>query len=382
MMSIKKILAVTLLFIPLFFVPVAKAQESGYYPPPVDVMPKSVAADYFTAGGSVTVSNAIAGDAYVAGGTVIIDGTVSGDLLVAGGTVTIDGTVDGNIRVAGGTVIINGTVGKNITVVSGSVNINKKASVAGNINVLSGTMIFLGNTSGNIHVIGGEASVDGYVGGDVDAKVQNLKFGDSATVAGSLSYESPQQASMGTNTKIMGNVMYVPMEKQMPQRQSGEKVHTGVEIISLITSFIIGFIIIRLFPKRTLQITEVLQKRFWVSMGVGFLAIVISPFAVILLLVSVVGIPLAFLWVVALLILAYMAKIWVAFAVGRALVKRAGSGERRGWALLAGLLLYYVVGYIPVIGGLTKLIVMLIGIGAVLIEKKQFYKELSAKKLV
>lgn len=384
MKTIKKILFISLLLVPLLIVPVVKAQENNYYTPPSsDFMPsQAVAADYFHADDSVTVSSIIAGDAYVAGGTVLVDGTINGDLLVAGGTVTIDGAVGGNVRAAGGTVIIGGSVGKNITVAGGTVNINRMATIGGNINALSGNMNFSGNTTGNIHVIGADVSIDGSVDGDIDAKVQNLKFGDAATVGGSLSYQSPEQASMGTNTKIIGNVTYVPVKREAPQGRSTEKLHTGVEFISLLTSFIIGFIIIRLFPKRVMKKAEILQKRFWVCLGLGFLTLVISPFAVILLLVTVIGIPIAFLWIVAFLILAYMAKIWVAFAVGRALVMKAGSGDRRGWALLAGLLLYYVIGYIPVVGGLVKLIVMLIGIGVVLIEKRQFYQELSAKKLV
>lgn len=375
-----------------FIVPSLHAQgRNQFRGSPVVTLPytSTVENDYFAAGKSVTVSGTIGGDAYVAGGTVTIDGTIDGDLLVAGGTVSISGTVGQNIRVAGGTVTISGRVGRNISIAAGSVSIEKTARIGGNIVGVFGNLAHMGQTAGDMTVAGGDAVINGAVGANVVARVGSLTISEKATVVGNLKYESPSKAEISSLAQINGTISYTPSRwnedmrnKEMSVGGVRKQVHAGVELISLITSFMMGFIIMRFFPRRFARTAEIIKQRFWNSLALGLLVSIVTPVAVILLLVTIVGIPFALLWTVGFFILAYIAKIWVGFSVGRMILVRSGVGDRRGWALLLGLLLYYIIGYIPYIGWLMKLLVMMGGIGVVLIERREFYHQLVTKKLV
>jgi dolichyl-phosphate-mannose--protein O-mannosyl transferase len=61
----------------------------------------------------------------------------------------------------------------------------------------------------------------------------------------------------------------------------------------------------------------------------------------------------------------YLAKVWVGAFLGRILLKPAGA-TRRDWllGLLVGLLILTIVGFIPYLGGLVRLGVVLLGLGA------------------
>jgi hypothetical protein len=61
----------------------------------------------------------------------------------------------------------------------------------------------------------------------------------------------------------------------------------------------------------------------------------------------------------------YLAKIWVGAFLGRILLKPAGA-TKRDWllGLLVGLLVITIVGFIPYLGGLIRLLIICLGLGA------------------
>jgi len=61
----------------------------------------------------------------------------------------------------------------------------------------------------------------------------------------------------------------------------------------------------------------------------------------------------------------YLAKIWVGAFLGHALLRPAGA-TKGDWllGLLVGLLIITVVGFIPYLGGLVRLGVVCLGLGA------------------
>jgi hypothetical protein len=65
------------------------------------------------------------------------------------------------------------------------------------------------------------------------------------------------------------------------------------------------------------------------------------------------------------LVALYLAKIWVGAFLGRVLLKPAGA-TKGDWllALLVGLLILTIVGFIPYFGGLVRFGVLCLGSGA------------------
>jgi hypothetical protein len=52
------------------------------------------------------------------------------------------------------------------------------------------------------------------------------------------------------------------------------------------------------------------------------------------------------------------------------------------WVFGVGLLLYYLVGIIPIIDILVKIVALLAGTGAIVLQKKNSFVTLRAKKLL
>jgi len=88
---------------------------------------------------SVTVEGTLAGDAMsLGGGTVTISGEVTGDLVSMGGPVFIPGLVRGDVSSIGGPVEISGGVRGNVSAVGGKVTLSGEGQVDGEISALGG----------------------------------------------------------------------------------------------------------------------------------------------------------------------------------------------------------------------------------------------------
>jgi hypothetical protein len=81
--------------------------------------------------------------------------------------------------------------------------------------------------------------------------------------------------------------------------------------------------------------------------------------------ITLVGIPISLMLLAVYLAAIYLAKLWVGAFLGRALLKPAGT-TRRDWllGLLVGLLILTIAGFIPYLGGLVRLLVVCLGLGA------------------
>ncbi len=118
----------------------------------------------------------------------------------------------------------------------------------------------------------------------------------------------------------------------------------------------------------------------WRSLGLGFAVLVATPIAVIILALTMVGLPVAFFALALYALALYLAKIFVGVFIGRALDKTpAATTGRTFLALLVGLLIIYVVVQIPYgIGALAHLAVFCFGLGAFAWRLYRTYRPLPA----
>jgi hypothetical protein len=102
------------------------------------------------------------------------------------------------------------------------------------------------------------------------------------------------------------------------------------------------------------------------SIGIGFVGVCIAPAAVVILLITVVGIPISIMLLFGLTIFFYTAKIYVSIAVGRMAMKLLGKGKeiKIGWALLLGLVILTILFSVPFVGWVAYFGVVFWGIGA------------------
>jgi hypothetical protein len=104
---------------------------------------------------------------------------------------------------------------------------------------------------------------------------------------------------------------------------------------------------------------------FFRSLGMGFVIMIATPFALLVLCLTVVGIPLSLIGAAFYLIALYVGLLLVSFLVGATLLDAGDNWRSFGMALLAGLTLLVVLTHLPIVGMLFRILIVMLGVGLV-----------------
>lgn len=386
-----KVLALVLLFVTLVTPVALAADDEQTY---VTLEKKEVVnRDYFAAADTVRLSGTVNGDAYVAGGMVTVDGTVNGDLLVAGGTVEIRGTVKNDVRVVGGNIVIAAPVGGNVTAGGGNITVHPDGTIKGNLLAGSGNLELSGPVGKNVTAGAGNIIIDSAIGGDMRLAADELSTGSNAKVAGDVTYWAERQARIGTGA-IAGNLTFNQMKeseskpKEMMQKSVSGTIRTAIgAVLAMVAAggivlLVAGLIVFSVFPKFTEKTVRSMGTNAWGSFGLGFASVVAILILSLIAFVTVIGIPAGLFLLVLLGFLCFVGNIYGALFIGRATLTRFAKAPHLAWQLGTGLVILFVLTLIPVLGWLTRAIIVTMGTGAVLTEKYAVYKEMRKRHIV
>ena len=322
--------------------------------------------DLFVGGGqTVTISGHVTGDVYAIGETVVVNGSIDGDLIAAAQQVIVDGTVGGNVRATGATVTINGNVARSLASAAQHVNLTSNGRIGGSVLAAGQTIDAFGQVERGMTVGGGTLQLAGPVGGPVLARVETLAVAPTARLAGNLDYQAKQEASLPPAT-VSGAVQFTPAPQQAPQQApflNGLFDLGG--LIGLLGSFLVGAIAIVLIPRAAARATELGRQQPWLSFGLGLVALVCIPIAVVLVGITLIGIPVA-LSLLALYVLGlFLAWPAVALVVGTQLTRLVRPQQPLPvlGALALGLIVLHLVGHVPFVGGLVSFCALVFGLG-------------------
>jgi cytoskeletal protein CcmA (bactofilin family) len=338
--------------------------------------------DYFASGGTVEIAGTINGDLYASGGQVVIDGTVNGDVLVAGGRVRLSGTVSQDVRAAGGQVTISGNVGRNLTVAGGQVELAPSSVVRGGLVAAGGNVDLSAPVTGAVKVAAGTLIVANRVGGNIDAAVGTLRIASRANIQGDVNYWSGREASVSEGSRISGKIVRNVPPKRPRLFPAAFFAWFGFVAINFLSTLILGLLSVRFLPRFHQSVVTTLKERPWASLGIGFIAAVVLPVVCGLLLATVVAIPIALILLTAFFIVLYWARIYAIGRIGELILARFRPASSRASAFVLGLFVYYLLAIIPFIGWLVVPLVILFGLGAELIARKQFYVTAKTQGLI
>ena len=332
---------------------------------------------YFAAGDQVTIDGTINGDAYVAGGTVDIGGTINGDLIVAGGQVTITGTVSDDIRGAGGAVRIGGHTGKNVTVAGGSVVIAREAIIGENLLAAGGDIQLRGSVGEEAKLAAGSVTLTGFVKGNVEAGVDQLTTLPGALVGGNLTVlaKDSTRISIAEGT-VHGKATISYPEARMKHHFLG--LSSGAlwfKVLLTLSLLLTALALTFLFPNQLAAIgTKIVARPGQSALG-GILVLIIAPFLMLILFLSVVGIPLGLLLLCFYLWFLYLSQLALGTVVGYKLFSFDG---RHGWRLLGpialGIVIVQLFTFIPYVSVLIVLAGLIFGVGALSLITKDEYE--------
>jgi cytoskeletal protein CcmA (bactofilin family) len=309
------------------------------------------------------------------GGTVIVaEGETVDGLEAVAGTVIVRGTVDGNLAATAGSVLITGTVTGDAEVVGGSLTL--EGAVDGDLRAATGAMVLRegSRVGGTLEAAAGSVLLEGAVGGDVTVAGEEVRIGPTAAIGGSVEYEAgtfvaDDGATVGGTVTEVDNVNIaivpfdgVPGDFRIP---SGSIFPPGTfAVYGLLVNALLGVILLAVAPAFAGRVTDLGTTRAVRSGGVGLLAFVAVPVALVALAITIIGIPLSLVGAVLFALTLWAAQIYGALILGTAALSLA-ERENRWVALGVGLLTLLALSFVPLgLGELVRFLLLVLGLGA------------------
>jgi len=314
-------------------------------------------------GDTVRVEGVVNGDLLAGGRTVEVLGTVKGDLLTWAQRTEVRGTVEGHIYCFSQTLEVDGQLGQSIYAWAQSLRLDKRGQVGGSVMVGGADVNLEGDVKHGVNMFAGNADVSGSIGRDLNMAGGSLTLSDSARVGGNLSARVRElnDVHIANGAAIAGK-----RDIQLSARKSRftRPRFYFYQTLWLAAAMLVGWLGLVLFPGFFEATTQAVGSG-WRSLGLGVGVLAGAPVAMVVAAITLIGLPLSLILLAVYLVALYLAKLWVGAFLGRMILKPAGA-TKRDWllGLLVGLLVLTIVGFIPYLGGLVRLGVACLGLGA------------------
>src|SRR6202163_2218109 len=315
------------------------------------------------AANTVRVEGVVNGDLLAFGRTVEVRGTVKGDLISCAQRTEVSGTVEGHIYTLSHSLDLEGQLGHSIYGLVQSLHVDDRGRVGEGIVVAAGDASLEGVVKRSVNIFTGNGDVSGSIGRDLMMAGGSLTLTNTARVGGNLSARVRQLKEVHIAD---GAIIGGKRDIQVRVRESSFTrprfyFHQAVWLAGAI---LVGWLGMLLFPG-FFQATTQLVGSGWLSLGLGVGVLAGVPVAIVVIAITLVGFPLSLMLLTLYLAAIYLAKVWVGAFLGRILLKPSGV-TKGDWllGLLVGLLILTIAGFIPYLGGLVRLGVVCLGLGA------------------
>src|SRR3989344_1042789 len=337
-----------------------------------------IESDYIRAANQIQIDGEIKGDAFLMGGLVTVNGKVDGDLFIAGGKVTVNGEVGNSVRIAGGDVVLNGPVGRSVLLFCRNCSVSRQATIAGSLIVAGGNADVSAPVIGKgFRYFGGRLYLNSPISNEAFVVAdREFLLGPAASISGDLKYTGNSEVVVQPGATVAGHIAYEKINKdeQFPRFFGAKTIFSAydrfrpiVDLVGFAVSALVGYVLLSLFPRFFEKVVTAIERQPYASFGWGVIVLLAIPVVAVLFALTIVGIPITLLLLIVGYVVLVMAKYLMAFFLGRR-VLLARWGERRGWAMVAGLVIFYNLGLVPVVGGLVKLLLMLFALGAMVLS--------------
>lgn len=322
---------------------------------------ETVTEDQYVTSTSAHVEGVIEGDLTIFSGSITIEGEVTGSVTVfsvASVTITKEAHIGGSLRGTAGTLLVAGAVDGDLFVTSASMVVDPSGEIGRDAMGFGGALTVRGVVARDVRGRTMRTEISGHVGGDLDIATQGLTITPTASIGGDVLYRSPSDAAIDEAADLAGSITRLPTQ--------GNFIYGVILSMAAVISFL-GFLVagiaaIWLFRNSSSRAVGSILRKPIRSFLVGIVTVVAVPAAVLLLAVTLVGLPLAAIGVLVGAIAFIIGPVPAVTALGnRVLVNRGGLFG----AFVVGAALWRLgIWLVPVVGGFIYLIALVWGIGA------------------
>lgn len=355
---------------------------------PISVSPNQNTAtvaqeDFLSAGQSIDVNpGGVKGDAAVAGADVRISGNVQGYVMAAGANVNVDAPVSNDLWAAGANVAVNAPVADNAMLAGSSVILAPGAAIGNDARIAASFADVKGRVMRNLNITAANAQISSEIGGDVTAYTETLTLNPGAVVRGDLIVYSPNEPVISPQAQVLGRVHFHRTEREQ-ESLAAEIVSEIVQwFLKFLWLLILGITVILVSSVWTRRVSEMLKNQPWQSLLTGAIAVIVVPVLALLLLVSVLGLPIAFFLGAFYLIFFLLSGAFISYFVGDWTLAKINSRQDSNiLKIVVGAFIVSVAVSLPFVGWLAKLAVAFFGFGAFLLERRDLFRQLREQGL-
>src|SRR5436309_1364201 len=323
--------------------------------------------DLYAFGTNIAINGTIHGDLIAAGSNITVDGNVTGDVVAAGNIIAIRGQVGGSVRAAGNSIVVDGKVANDLLAAGNEVTILSNGRLGRDAILGAANVTVSGQIARDLQAGGTNVKIDGAVGGNVLATVEKLQLTDRASVGGSLTYTSKNEAQIANTSSVKGSIARKTPETGRAPLVTGTAAVVLEWLKGLIGLLILGILVVFFFPGFSRRAGEALVRSPLLTLAIGALVLIGLP--ILSIVFFAVGALIGGWWigfvVLALFGVALALSIPVAaVGVGGALLRIARRPVPVWLALFIGLVALLLVALIPILGGVVIFCALLFGLGA------------------
>ncbi len=370
--------------------------------------------------GELKVMGVINGNVNSNMGQVTIDGDVNGDVETNMGKVIINGNVGGNVRARMGEVIVDGSVGDTVYSDMGAIEID--GMVGGDVESGVGDLRIYGIIAGDVNSKAGSIYINGIVEGDVFLEQGMVELGPEALVSGEIyigrGLLKKSDTSIAASIEIGEELSITELEDPAPvngyhfdglDRDLGDRIAERVVdsvndalhdvrfmphtvrgrdwpyfpgpfmgmygsvargVINMLIMFALAALTYSIFPKHVKAAGEAVVNKTGPVIGWGILAALLAVPLMVMLAITIIGIPLILIEIIFLAAAAILGYTGIVNLVGMRIVGSISSGMLNPLGTIAiGVLIIGLVSMIPLLGALVSLAAFVLAIGAALVTR-------------
>jgi hypothetical protein len=355
--------------------------------------------DIFISGFKVKFDSKVYGDLFSFSYEIVQTDSIDGNFMAFARSVQNLGTVTGSFRAFGQKLSCNSDVGRNLLLGGQEINVGPAAKIYRDADLGGKTVVFQGVIDGNLKIGGRIAVVSGTIGGNLEFSGDSLTINPNTVINGDVNYDSPARAAISDAATINGQVNWKKTEVEAEDTKKGGGFWSAITWIgsargflawNIFSSLVALVFILLPFPGWLVFVTfwvimvasgnillvitrtkafateGVLGRRFFPSMGLGFIIFFLTPVIAIVLFFTILLGPLALALSMLFGIAVFAGGIYACLYVGRRVCMLFSAGAKNSSGYLCytiGMTALLILSIIPILGYLMILAALMTGVG-------------------
>lgn len=327
----------------------------------------------YLAGASVVITAPVAGDLSATGGSIVVAAPVQGDELLIAGSINSRARVNGDFRAFGWSTNIEEPVYGDLIASGYSVYDGGRAS--GSVFIVAANTTLANGASGPVTIYGNNISLAGDFAGNVTLIASGrVTLATSTTIAGKLSYEAPEEATIPESVAVSGGVEYTNASYLPDAGTSRALAFMSIGLflfVRILGALILAGLLAGLFPRLSAAVVDRAytkhSRSIMLTTMLGFAIFVAAPVLLIFLSLTFVGLGLALLSLILYALIVLLSVVYAGILLGSVFARHFAHRDTILWHDgVLGMFVLSLTTLVPVVGFFVALFLTLFSAGALL----------------